>query len=145
MFRLVISAAAMVVCGAALAAPPAGDAPASALGASKPFAAKPPESAAPNQLFPPLPPLVSLPPSAADEVEDSASSSPGSRHAKKARRATARKVAEAPVRMVVSDESHAYLAAVARKLDEVLQGVAHDPRVPANDASVADALAAATR
>jgi hypothetical protein len=136
MFRLVISAAALLACCTACAAPAASDALASSPGASK-LAAKPAETAAPNQLFPPLPSLASLPSSSADEVEDSAPSSPNGHHSKKSRRATAHKVAEAPVRVVVSDESRAYLAAVDRKLDEVLQGASHDPHVPASAVSVA--------
>jgi hypothetical protein len=136
MFRLVISAASLAcatVCATACAAAPAANPQASASGAAKQA-----EGAAPNQLFPPLPPLASLPPSSAEEVEeDSTRPSPNGHHVKKTRHPIWHKSAETQVHVIVSDESHAYLAAVDRKLDEVLQGNSHDPRVQANGAFVA--------
>lgn len=79
------------------------------------------ENAGPNQLFPPLPSLASLPASAAEQLEEAAPVSSAHRAGKKGRRTAWRKPAPEPsIRMVVSDESQAYLTEVDRKLDEVL-------------------------
>ncbi|MEX3955907.1 hypothetical protein [Trinickia sp. EG282A] len=122
-----------------LAAPPA-DAQAAAAGSTTALASKP-VSAQPDQVLPPLPPLTSLPPSSAQEVTDSSSASPPrtTRHSKKMARVTPRpgKAAETTVRVVVSPDSHAYLASVSDKLDAVLQGGASSVHVTLDAASVA--------
>ena len=138
MFRIIISIAALA-CGTACAAPPADDAQAatSQIDSSKPFAIKPTTAtAAPNQVFPPIPSFASLPPSPGDSDED-APAPAESRHSKKGRRAPARRAPELQVRMVVSDESHAYLANVETQLDALLQSPSRDRHVAAGAESVA--------
>ncbi|MGG1945808.1 hypothetical protein AB1286_13440 [Trinickia sp. NRRL B-1857] len=110
-----------------------------ALNGSSALAAKPPgEGAGPSQLFPPLPSLASLPPSAAEQVEDVAPAGNGHRTGKKGRKAVWRKtVAEPTVRMVVSEESQAYLTQADRKLDELLHAPAHAAHGGADAVSVA--------
>ena len=100
------------------------------------------EAAGPNELFPPLPSLASLPPSSAQQLEeDAAPVTRARRSGKKTRRAAPRKAVEATVRVIVSDESQAYLAAVERTLDNALRETPHDPRdrlAPSGAVSVAD-------
>ncbi|QCP51288.1 hypothetical protein FAZ95_20325 [Trinickia violacea] len=140
MFRIIISIAALA-CGTACAAPPADDAQAatSQSDASKPFAIKPTTAtAAPNQVFPPIPSFASLPPPAGDSDEDAPAAAPAeNRHSKKGRRAPVKKAPEMQVRMVVSDESHAYLANVETQLDALLQSPSRDRHVAAGAVSVA--------
>ncbi|MGV2288699.1 hypothetical protein AAHK20_08275 [Trinickia sp. YCB016] len=138
MFRIIISIAALA-CGTACAAPPAGDAQAAAsqIDSSKPFAIKPTTAtAAPNQVFPPIPSFASLPPSPGDSDED-APAPAETRHTKKGRRAPVKKAPEMQVRVVVSDESHAYLTNVETQLDALLQSPARDRHVAAGVESVA--------
>jgi hypothetical protein len=110
-----------------------------ALSGASALAAKPPgEGAGPSQLFPPLPSLASLPPSAAEQVEEVAPAANGRRTGKKGRKAAWHKtVAEPTVRMVVSDESQAYLTQVDRKLDELLHAPARTAHGGADAVSVA--------
>lgn len=126
----------------ALALGPAARAETTALGGAAPLSVKPPaEAAGPNQLFPPLPSLASLPPSAAEQLEEpsTTAASPSRRHGKKAHRPAPRKVAETSVRMVVSDASQAYLTEVERKLDDALRATPRDSRASAGAVSVAQA------
>ncbi|RQS60670.1 hypothetical protein DID96_34500 [Burkholderia sp. Bp8963] len=113
MLRLSICAT-VLVCGTAFAAQPAD---------STPLA-----SAAPTQVFPPLPPLASLPPTAgAADVDTPAPAS--SHHARKSRHTLPVKHApEFQVRLVVTEESRAALAAIDKKLDDALDQPAHDRR-----------------
>ncbi|VWB64937.1 hypothetical protein [Burkholderia lata] len=114
MLRLSICAA-MLVCGAAFAAPP---------GDGAPFA-----PAASNQVFPPLPPFASLPPGAGGDDEGQAPAPAGGRHAKKLRHApSVKKAPEFQVRLVVTDESRAALAAEDKKLDDALAKSTHERR-----------------
>jgi hypothetical protein len=136
-----ISRSAFLLSGAlVLALLPAAHAETTALGGASPLSVKPPaEAAGPNQLFPPLPSLASLPPSAAEQLEEPAAASPGRRHGKKARRPALHKVAETSVRMVVSDASQAYLTDVEHKLDDALRAAPRDSRASAGAVSVAQA------
>jgi hypothetical protein len=136
MFRLAIALALLSVAHGAVAAPL--DAQPPAPGSSSAPAVKPVASAEPDKLRPPLPPLASLPPSAAQEVEDDAAAPRGTRRTKKTAHARTRvgKVLDTPIRMVVSDQSRAYLASVSSKLDAVLQGAKQDVRGVSDAASV---------
>ncbi|HTH72953.1 MAG TPA: hypothetical protein VL635_00965 [Trinickia sp.] len=136
-----ISRSAFLLSGAlVLALLPAAHAETTALGGASPLSVKPPaEAAGPNQLFPPLPSLASLPPSAAEQLEEPAAASPGRRHGKKAHRPAPHKVAETSVRMVVSDASQAYLTDVEHKLDDALRAAPRDSRASAGAVSVAQA------
>lgn len=113
----------------------------STLGGASPLSAKPTaEAAGPNQLFPPLPPLASLPPSAGEPVDEPAPVTNGHRYAKKGRRGAPRRIVEpTTIRMVVSDESQAYLTEVERKLDDALRNPPRDPHFAGNAVSVAQA------
>ncbi|KFG96878.1 hypothetical protein GQ56_0112655 [Burkholderia paludis] len=114
MLRLSICTA-MLVCGAAFAAPP-GDATSSAPAAS-------------NQVFPPLPPYASLPPGAGGDDEAQASAPAGGRHARRSRHAPpAKKAPEFQVHLVVTEASRAVLAAEDRKLDDALAKGARESR-----------------
>ncbi|WP_116138181.1 hypothetical protein [Trinickia diaoshuihuensis] len=96
------------------------------------------ESAGPGQLFPPLPSLASLPPSAAEQVEDAAPANGGRRTGKKGHKSASRKSAAEPVvRVVVSDESQLYLTQVDRKLDDILHASARSAHGGADTVSVA--------
>lgn len=96
------------------------------------------ESAGPNQLFPPLPSLASLPASAAEQVEEAAPVGNPHRSGKKTRRVASRKaVVETSVRVMVSDESQAYLTEVDRKLDEALRNPPHEGRTGGDAVSLA--------
>lgn len=96
------------------------------------------EAAGPNQLFPPLPSLASLPPSSAEPIEDAAPAPSGHRSGRKARRTPhVRKAAEASVRVVVSEETQAYLTEVEHQLDDALRAPTQDPRGAASAVSVA--------
>lgn len=110
-----------------------------ALGAASPLTVKPQtETAGPTQLFPPLPSLASLPPSATDQTDETAPVTSSHHSGKKTRRASAHKViAETTVHLVVSDASQAYLTEVERKLDDALRNVPRDPRAPMSIVSVA--------
>lgn len=110
-----------------------------ALSGASALAAKPPgEGAGPSQLFPPLPSLASLPPSAAEQLEDVAPAGNVRRTGKKGHKTASRKtVVEPTVRMVVSDESQAYLTQVDRKLDELLHAPAHTAHGAPDAVSVA--------
>jgi len=96
----------------------------------------------PDKLLPPLPPLASLPISAAQDVEDTKDEAPtthGTHRSKKALRSRAHAVkpAEIVVRMVVSPESRTYLMSMSGKLDAVLRGTANDARSASDAVSVA--------
>jgi hypothetical protein len=108
---------------------------------TSPLSVKPSaEAAGPNELFPPLPSLASLPPSSADQLDDAAPIPAGHRGGKKTRKGAPRKVVEtSTVRVVVSDESQAYLADVDRKLDDALRSAPRDAHVSGNAVSVAQA------
>lgn len=87
------------------------------------------EAAGPNELFPPLPSLASLPPSSSQQLEeDAAPVTTARRSGKKTRRVIPHKAAETTVRVIVSDESLAYLATVERTLDDALRDASHDAR-----------------
>lgn len=102
------------------------------------MAARPaPEAAGPGQLFPPLPPLASLPPSVAQQLEEATPAGSERKPGRKTHRGAPRKAAEASVRIVVSDESLAYLAAVDRKLDEALRSASRNPHGAPGAVSVA--------
>lgn len=119
----------------ALAAALPAQAETTALGGATPGAF---EAAGPNQLFPPLPSLASLPPSSADQIEDAAPVANSHRSGKKGRRAPpARKTIEPSVRVIVSEETQAYLTEVEHKLDDALRAPARDSRGPAGAVSVA--------
>ncbi|MGN6232152.1 MAG: hypothetical protein ACTHNZ_13450 [Trinickia sp.] len=128
-----------LTCAFGFAAMPPAQAQTNALGNAAALSAKPPaEGAGPNQLFPPLPSLASLPPSAAEQIEEAPAVGSAHRSGKRGRRAAPhRSVAETSVRMVVSDESQAYLTEVDRKLDEALHNTAREGRVGADAVSVA--------
>ena len=128
-----------LTCAFGFAAMPPAQAQTNALGNAAALSAKPPaEGAGPNQLFPPLPSLASLPPSAAEQIEEAPAVGSAHRSAKRGRRAAPhRSVAETSVRMVVSDESQAYLTEVDRKLDDALRNTAREGRVGADAVSVA--------
>jgi hypothetical protein len=134
-FRCALALTGALVFAAALPA----QAETNALSGASALAAKAPgEGAGPSQLFPPLPSLASLPPSAAEQLEDVAPAGNGRRTVKKGRKTVSRKiVAEPAVRMVVSDESQAYLTQVDRKLDELLHMPAHAAHGGADAVSVA--------
>ena len=136
-----ISRTALALTGAlGFAALPSAHAQTNALGNAAALSEKPSAPAAgPNQLFPPLPSLASLPPSAAEQIEDAPAVSGGHRSGKgKSRRAPLhRAMAETSVRMVVSDESQAYLTEVDRKLDEALRNTAREGHAGADAVSVA--------
>jgi hypothetical protein len=136
MFRLAIAVALLSVAAGAVAAPL--DAQPPAPGSSSAPAVKPAVSAEPDRLLPPLPPLASLPPSAAQEVEDDAAAPRGARRTRKPSHARTRagKVLDTPIRMVVSEQSRAYLASASSKLDAVLQGADQDARAALDAASV---------
>ncbi len=138
MLRLATAITLLAASQALFAAPPA-DAQ-SASGSTSSLATKP-VSAQPDQVLPPLPPLTSLPPSSAQEVTDAPAATPSraTRHSKKVARGAARsgRAVETTVRVVVSPESHAYLASVSDKLDAVLQGGAPSMRAAPDAASVA--------
>lgn len=138
-----ISRSAFLLPGAlVLALLPAAHAETTALGGASPLSVKPSaEAAGPNQLFPPLPSLASLPPSAAEQLEETTTTvaPAGRRHGKKAHRPTPHKVVETSVRMVVSDASQAYLADVEHKLDDALRAAPRDSRASAGAVSVAQA------
>lgn len=96
----------------------------------------------PDKVLPPLPPLASLPTSAAQDVEDMKDEAPlqhSTHRSKKALhgRSHSVKPAEIVVRMVVSPESRAYLMSMSSKLDAVLRGTANDARSGADAVSVA--------
>jgi hypothetical protein len=140
MFRLMISIAALACGTAACAAPPADDAQAAAssIDSSKPFPIKPTTAtAAPNQVFPPIPSFASLPPSSGDSDEDAQAPAETTRHSKKGRRAPVKKAPEMQAHMVVSDESHAYLANVETQLDALLQTPSRDKHVASGGVAVA--------
>ncbi|MBZ5791730.1 hypothetical protein K8353_16585 [Burkholderia contaminans] len=122
MLRLSICAA-MFVCGTALAASP---------GDGAPFA-----PAASNQVFPPLPPFASLPPGAGGGDDEAQAPTPtGGRHARKLRHAPpVKKAPEFQVRLVVTDESRAALAAEDKKLDDALAKSTHDRRATGTGAA----------
>lgn len=136
-----ISRTALTLIGAfGFAAMPPAHAQTNALGNAATLSEKPPApSAAPNQLFPPLPSLASLPPSTAEQIEDApAVSSPHRSGKGKSRRAPLhRAAAETSVRVIVSDESQAYLTEVDRKLDEALRNTAREGHAGADTVSVA--------
>lgn len=136
-----ISRFAFLLSGAlALVLSPAARAETAALGGASPLSVKPSaEAAGPNQLFPPLPSLASLPPSAAEQLDEPAAThaSPGHWHAKKAHRSAPHKVAETRVRMVVSDASQTYLTQVERELDDALRATPRDSRASAGAVSIA--------
>jgi hypothetical protein len=136
MLRLAIALSLLSVAHGVLAAPR--DAQPPAPDSSSAPALKAVASAEPDKLLPPLPPLASLPPSAAQEVEDDAAPPRDSRRTKKTAHAHARagKVVETRIRMVVSDESRAYLASVSSKLDAVLQVAKQDNHAASDSASV---------
>ena len=91
MLKLTLAAAALTAAALAQASPPSADSSGASLGAAKPFVAKTTESAAPNQLFPPLPSLSSLPQSGNEDAEDTAGPSTGASHrVKKGHRAAHR-------------------------------------------------------
>jgi hypothetical protein len=92
--------------------------------------------AGPNQVFPPLPPSATLPAVAMADGASAAGTSAGP--ARKARRVAAKKVIEPPVRLVVTDASHAYLATIERQLDDVMNKGDSAPRV----ATIGDATPA---
>lgn len=129
MLRLLICSTA-VVCGTAFAAPPA-----DTLHSAAAFGAGSSTAAAPNQVFPPLPPLASLPPSA--NGDDDVAAPAGIRRAKKSRHASSKRAPEIQTQahLVVTDESRAALAAVDKKLDEVLEQGARDRRATGNGAA----------
>lgn len=131
-----ISRSALVLIGAlhlGLAAAPPVHAESNAA-ALKPSA----ETAGPNQLFPPLPSLASLPASSAEQLEEAAPAGNARRPGKKVRRVAGRRaVAEPSVRVVVSEESQAYLAEADRKLDDALRNAAHEGRTGADAVSLA--------
>jgi hypothetical protein len=128
-----------LICALGFAAMPPAHAQSNALANAASLSAKPPaEGAGPNQLFPPLPSLASLPPSAAEQVEEAAPINSPHRAGKKGRRtAPHRSVAETSVRMIVSDESQAYLTEADRKLDEALRSTVRDGHAGADAVSVA--------
>lgn len=105
-------------------------------------------SADPDRLLPPLPPLASLPASAAQDVEevkgvgevrDEVPVPHGARRSKKVMhgRAHFARPPEIVVRIVVSPESRAYLMSMSSKLDAVLRGAASDARSAPDAVSVA--------
>lgn len=143
MLRFLICTATLA-CGTAFAADPANvSAPpsqaqtqAASGGSSSAFVIKPTTAAAaPNQLFPPVPSLASLPGSASDDEDTSAAvATTGSSHrSKKSRRAVAKKAPEVQVRVVVTEESRTQLAAMEKRLDAALQERPHDKRSVATE------------
>ena len=135
-FRFTFAGLLALIFAAQAYAETSASASASPLSVVKPSA----EAAGPNELFPPLPSLASLPPSSADPLDDAAPISAGHRGGKKARKGAPRKVVETrAVRVVVSDESQAYLADVDRKLDDALRSAPRDAHVIGNAVSVAQA------
>lgn len=96
------------------------------------------ENAGPNELFPPLPSLASLPASSAEQLEEAAPASNARRPGKRIRRVAGRKsVVEPSVRVIVSDESQAYLSEVDRKLDDALRNAAREGRTGTDAVSLA--------
>ena len=146
MFRLVITIAALAS-STAFAAPPATDAqsaPSDQLDASKPFAIKPTTAtAAPNQVFPPIPAFAAVPPPPPSDGWDDDSPAPAETHhggGRKGRRVPVKKVApapEMPVHMVVTEDSRAYLTTVSAKLDAMMQPGQHDRHTATGSESVA--------
>ncbi|WP_042304152.1 hypothetical protein [Paraburkholderia kururiensis] len=141
MLRFLICTATLA-CGAAFAADPANvSAPPSQTqtasgGSSSAFVIKPTTAAAaPNQLFPPVPSLASLPGSASDDEDTSApvAATGSSRRSKKWRHAVAKKAPEVQVRVVVTEESRMQLAAMEKKLDAALQERPRDRRSVATE------------
>jgi hypothetical protein len=97
-----------------------------------------PESAGPSQLFPPLPSLASLPPSSAEQLEEATPVRNARRPGKKVRRTVWRRnIVEPTVRVIVSDESQAYLTEVDHKLDDALRNAARDGRTGTDAVSLA--------
>jgi len=135
--RFALMIAGSLACVAALPAYAETGAP----GSAAPLSVKPSaEAAGPNELFPPLPSLASLPPSSAEQLDEAAPIPGGRRGGKKARRGGPRKGVETSmVRVVVSEESQAYLADVDRKLDDALRNAPQDAHVTAGAVSVAQA------
>nr|WP_179403801.1 hypothetical protein [Burkholderia guangdongensis] len=128
MLRLLICSA-TIVCGTAVAAPPADSLHSgAAFGLDSPTA-----SAPPDQVFPPLPSLASLPHSA--NGDDEAPASASVRHSKKFRHAPVKKPPEFQVHLVVTGESRAALAAVDKQLDALIENGARDRRVTGQGAS----------
>lgn len=141
MLRFLICTATLA-CGTAFAADPANvSAPpsqtqAASGGSSSAFVIKPTTAAAaPNQLFPPVPSLASLPGSASDDEDTSApvATTGSSRRSKKSRHVVAKKAPEVQVRVVVTDESRTQLAAMEKKLDAALLERPHDKRSVATE------------
>lgn len=143
MLRFLICTATLA-CGTAFAADPANvSAPpsqtqAASSGSSSAFVIKPTTAAAaPNQLFPPVPSLASLPGSgsASDDEDTSApvAATGSSRRSKKSRHVVAKKAPEVQVRVVVTDESRTQLAAMEKKLDAALLERPHDKRSVATE------------
>lgn len=96
------------------------------------------ENAGPNQLFPPLPSLASLPASSAEQLDAAAPAGNARRPGKKVRRVAVRRaVVEPSVRIIVSDESQAYLSEVDHKLDDALRNAAREGRTGADAVSLA--------
>jgi hypothetical protein len=143
MLRFLICTATLA-CGTAFAADPANvsappaqtQAQAASGGSSSAFVIKPTTAAAaPNQLFPPVPSLASLPGSASDDEETSApvATTGSSRRSKKSRHAVAKRAPEVQVRVVVTEESRTQLAAMEKKLDVALQERPRDKRSVATE------------
>ncbi len=102
---------------------------------ARPAMAAPPADAAvtvaaPDKVYPPLPSLSMLPPSAAEAADDGTEAVPSSARARSGKRqatasvpvALVRKQPGVPVpRLVVSEATRAYLAGVEQQLDRALK------------------------
>lgn len=89
--------------------------------ATPPDALMPATAAAPDKVYPPLPSLAMLPPSAGGSEVEAAPATRTRGGKRKASITQMRKPAEPVPRMVVSEASHTYLAGIERQLEVALQ------------------------
>jgi hypothetical protein len=113
MYRLTLLATSLLLATSALAGQPGSAAQA---GATLTVAAIPPAPAAADKVYPPLPTLAMLPPATDDDDEPPVKPSVK----KKKMRAPSQKWTQPTARLVVSDESHAYLGDIEKQLDLAL-------------------------
>jgi len=109
---IAFAAAALLFCSAAWAGQPTAGAPAT-------IAATAPATAAADTVYPPLPSLAMLPPATGDDDDLPAPRSGSGSHKKKVRQRDCHCATPTP-RLVVSDESRAYLKDIERQLDSAL-------------------------
>ncbi|NVI08586.1 hypothetical protein [Paraburkholderia youngii] len=108
---IAFAAASLCLSSAAWAGQPAASAPATA--------APPATLASADKVYPPLPTLAMLPPSSTGDDDELAAPRSSSRNKKKTQKRDCHCAMPTP-RLVVSDESRAYLKDIERQLDSAL-------------------------